>query len=140
MGVIFIEFQNEKPFSVHDGEYQHDVEFSERDGEYYYNSSSSGHPHLEGSNNKWWAIDGVIPNTYSPEGEKENAPETNRVEKLPDFLTDECGNTLNIEDWAIEDMCLLCSECNDWIPSLDLCKHIWWDEEGAWFSTPSERD
>lgn len=49
------------------------------------------------------------------------------------------GNTANPFDEACHGETVYCSRCNDWLPEESTCRHCYWCDECAIFSTPSER-
>jgi hypothetical protein len=66
---------------------------------------------------------------------------TRRLGKLPRLFADAPnGNLLAwLEDQAIQDSAVWCSQCADNLPGEALCEHMWWCDGSAWYSTPSER-
>lgn len=66
---------------------------------------------------------------------------THRLLSLPKHIRTEGGGDLL--DWlarnGIEQDAVHCSECQDWLPGNELCRHCWWCDKTGWYSTPWER-
>lgn len=71
---------------------------------------------------------------------------TRRLRKLPKaFTADPRGlqtgdDILNwLQNNGIEQDAVYCSDCRDFVPGDELCKHCWWCDKTGWYSTPAER-
>lgn len=66
---------------------------------------------------------------------------TRRLRTLPKAFTPSA--TGDLMDWleveGIEQRAVWCSECRDFYPSDELCKHCSWCSKIGWYSTPTER-
>ena len=64
---------------------------------------------------------------------------TRRLRALPKAFRGD-GDLLEwLERNGIQDRIIYCSACSDCMPSDNLCKHCWWCEKIAWYSTPTDR-
>lgn len=65
---------------------------------------------------------------------------TRRLRKLPKiFQSNPSLDVLQwLESYAIDDEAVYCSECRDYMPGSELCKHCWWCDKTGWYSTPNE--
>lgn len=66
---------------------------------------------------------------------------TRRMMRLPRHVDLQPGQDLSTWlGWnGIEQDPVYCSECRDWVPGDELCKHCWWCDKRCWYSTPSDR-
>jgi hypothetical protein len=66
---------------------------------------------------------------------------TRRLPNLPQAFKLEPGwDLLNwLENRAINDDAVYCSDCRDYVPGQELCQHCWWCDKTGWYSTPNER-
>lgn len=66
---------------------------------------------------------------------------TRRLPQLPQAFT--LDPSEDLLDWldnnALESDSVYCTECRDDFPGEDLCKHCWWCQKTADYSTPDER-
>lgn len=74
---------------------------------------------------------------------------TRRLKRLPKAFTSDTAISLGLKpgedllDWlqnnAIEQDAVYCSDCRDFVPGDQLCQHCWWCDKISWYSTPAER-
>lgn len=66
---------------------------------------------------------------------------TRRLTQLPKAFDLRDGEDLFdwLENNAIHDEAVYCSDCRDYLPGEQLCKHCWWCDKTGWYSTPTER-
>uniref|UniRef100_A0A6M3J233 Uncharacterized protein n=1 Tax=viral metagenome TaxID=1070528 RepID=A0A6M3J233_9ZZZZ len=118
--IVFIEFQNGRPFSViaHDGKgYSafYDIEWSDAFQWLYYDNSGSGGHRFEINISlliDFWIADHM---QAVCNGEP--------VEKTMEIPEEYYGW---LDDWATEGRCEYCAVCEDHFPAYDECQHVYW--------------
>jgi hypothetical protein len=119
----------------------YDVDWCKRDQSYVFHQSGGGPTPIE-IDGLYWASEGA-PITERPcQLVDDDARERNATRRLPEVPIDieGCADVLDwLENTAQDEGTEYCSVCDDRLPTDDLCEHIWWCEETAWYSTPDER-
>lgn len=133
----------------------YDVDWSRTYGYVFHESGSGGRDVVEVSG-IYWVSGGSkvreLPTTLVSSSDKppwkskatlaiQRRNRTRRLRKLPKVFHLEEGQDLLawLEREAIEDETVWCSTCRDWLPSQDICRHIWWCDRSCSYSTPDER-
>lgn len=123
--IIIVEFSNDgKPFTVvtqseyGDGYGYWSFEWSKQSDCFLYNESGGGSWPYSITEKEYWV----------------------KADSLPSLVTNEIGSKQRIhfdptdlfnDNWAVS--ARWCNICEDFIPTEEICKHIWWDGEvGLW--------